>query len=922
MHRSFFIIAALLAAFVIAQPADAGDSFILRAGRVMPVSNDQPWVIHDGVIVVRDGVIEAIGGSDMDLPPDLPLIDMPAATVMPGLVAASTAMGGEHSGEESIGAGYDALDAYNQYGDYRRLLQRGVTTVHLNPGRHRLVSGRGAVVKLDGDNRVLLASGDVTMNLSPRVYSPPAIVELVVPSSADQQILPAVPQRPDSRMTQFMAITDALERSKTERGDYHLGALASAWAAATPLRMQTDRSADIAGAVAFLAKNGRAGYLVGGTEAVAALEAIVAADVPLVYTIPAGYNTPGPDIGFNPGALESDLTDLGRLSGVTLALATSGPTGDLRLAAAMARRGGLDEEQAVRAVTSVAATILGVDDRVGRLAPGMDADLLVLNGDPLDARTSVLSVYVGGEAAYSAAAMTKKDDDHGQSLVVKAGTIWLGPGEWLSDGEVLIEDGRIAAVGRRVPQPAGAAVVDAGADAFVAPGFIDALGHLGLEGDRAAPAAELSLSALIGAPDVTEARVARAGVTTVMMAPYRFGSNGSQISAIKTQGASREARVVEATAALAWDIRGGDPTTVAGRIKPKLEAGKAYLAKWEKYRQELAEWEKQKAEGKVVKKEETVEETETEATEDPITGTWQITITGEQLPEPAEAKIGLSLKGDTIDGRILDPAPPVDVAIGGKLDGTRISGTIDVDTGGAGIPEWEGELDAPDHSVGKIRLGGFLEVDYEMTRIDKGPVEFKLVSKKRKTRGKDGRPLPPKIDEALEPIRAVLEKRIPVVISAGSPYEIEAALAILVDEYELSVVLLGGEEATRFADQLSEKGVGVVLPPAVLRPRDDSWYHQGDDLNRQGVAVAFQSDAEDGARTLPQVGLYAVEQGMSPEAALAAFTVDPARMYGLEDRVGAIAAGCDGDLLIFSGHPFEAGSTLERVIINGEEVER
>ena len=78
--------------------------------------------------------------------------------------------------------------------------------------------------------------------------------------------------------------------------------------------------------------------------------------------------------------------------------------------------------------------------------------------------------------------------------------------------------------------------------------------------------------------------------------------------------------------------------------------------------------------------------------------------------------------------------------------------------------------------------------------------------------------------------------------------------------------------------------------------------------------------AEDGARDLPYHVLYAVERGLSADAALTALTLDAARMYKLDDRLGTLDAGKDGDLLIFRGHPFRDGVRVERVIINGKEV--
>ena len=142
----------------------------------------------------------------------------------------------------------------------------------------------------------------------------------------------------------------------------------------------------------------------------------------------------------------------------------------------------------------------------------------------------------------------------------------------------------------------------------------------------------------------------------------------------------------------------------------------------------------------------------------------------------------------------------------------------------------------------------------------------------------------------------------------------------LFEQNKLQLVLLNAEEASVHAEALKKNNVSVVVPSAVLRPRDRLPYNQAADISRAGVRVAMQSDAEDGARSLPLMGLFAVQQGWGGDAALSALTIDAARMFGIDDRVGSLETGKDADLLIFSGHPFDAGSRLERVIVGGREV--
>jgi imidazolonepropionase-like amidohydrolase len=63
--------------------------------------------------------------------------------------------------------------------------------------------------------------------------------------------------------------------------------------------------------------------------------------------------------------------------------------------------------------------------------------------------------------------------------------------------------------------------------------------------------------------------------------------------------------------------------------------------------------------------------------------------------------------------------------------------------------------------------------------------------------------------------------------------------------------------------------------------------------------------------------IYAVQLGLDRAAALKALTLNAAKILGVEDRVGTIQTGKDADLLVFSGDPFDPGSRLETVIING-----
>jgi len=923
MRAKSYKLAIIAILAVVAATSDATaqpDSFALRAGRILPASPDLPQAIDDGVIIVRDGKIVAIGSEeDVDIPPDVAVIDFSDGIVTPGFVAATSDRGDRHRGDESMAAGYQAIDGFDPFGNYATLLAAGVTTVHINPGTHRLLTGQGAVVKLGGppQDRILRAQADLTVNLDPAVYKPPLDVTYSFPASADVEIPLPRRQRPTSRVGQLLAldeaIRDALAGKHVEPYNIHPPALAQAWKDKLPLRIRADRAADVLGAIKFLGERNRPGYVVGGAEANRVANAIRTAKVPLVYQPRNQFRSLGGDIGTDPNAMSATEPDFEALEGVTLAL-SSAITGDLRLAAANAAVAGLNPEDALGAITRVPAEILGVDDRIGSLAVGKDADLVVLTGDPLATSSHVQRVYIRGHSVFEPPAQG--------ALIVKADMVWAGPGKWISDGQVLAEEGKIVAVGRTVPHPPFARVIDVRPGGFVTPGFIDAHSHLGLEGDRTSGTSDLRLSKLVGAADVTDARVAAAGITSVLLSPYAISNTkGATCAAVKTSGTHRSQRVIRDPAAVLFDVSKSDPLSVAETLGKALTLGQKYLDTWTKYEKDLKEFLEKKAKGeKPAAGEDKKEETKETAGPDPVTGTWEATITGVPVPDPVSATIVVQLKDSTVEGRVTRSSLGLTGRISGHFDGKHLSAEIipDVDIPGLEPPiNLEVDLVEEDRFKGTISAMG-ITAQVEGSRVDKTSVEFSVTSRRR--RGKDGRPLPPKVDQSMEPLKALLEKKIPAVVKASTPAQIREVLAVLIDKHKLPVTLIGAEGASSHAAALAEKKVTVVVPPTVLRKRQYRDYHQADDLSRHKVPIAFQSNLEDGARHIPAVVLFAVERGLDAEAALEALTVGAAKAYKIDDRVGTIEPGKDADMVIFSGHPFQEAGRVLRIVVDGKEV--
>jgi len=932
------------------EPPPPEGTFCLRAGKVYTGAADGE-VLAPGCVLVEDGKVRAVlAGADPELPDGIPLIDRPRLVVVPGLVAAQLAPESGRRADETASARFRAVDGYDPYADHRDYLARGITTAFLHPGRGRLVTGRGAVVKLAGPpgERVVVERADLCVELGEAALDPPPDLEIPVPSSSDVPIEPGEPQRPTSRLGAPAELVARIEAARAyaaarrgpaaERPDYDPDLEALAAGLAGRIRLDARRALELRAAFRLALELGfEPPLLAGATEAADVLDALRAV-VPgdgvervvrplLVYEVPVPLRGDPRDRGVHPDRLRvrSDAPRRLAEAGLTFALAAPpGSEAELRLLAGLAVRGGLAPARALAAITADAARVLGVAERVGSLAPGRDADLVLLSGDPFARGSQVVETWVGGRRVYRARPSG--------AVVVRAGTIHTLAGRPIRDGEVLIEDGTIAAVGSAVPHPRGARLVDAGPDGVVTPGFVDAYGHVGLLGDRGRPKLGVPLHGLVGRDRPDLLAVARAGITTVVMTPWRLHPAGSRAVAIKTAEAAaaddlRRGMVLREVAGVAFDFEGADPLVLPRALRGRLKAGEAYVQKWEKYRRELAEWEEAKRKGEAVEAAE--EEPEPESAEpkvDPISGTWAITLSGGPLPEPQTGTLKLLLESDgvTIKGQAESPGSPSAAPVSGTLEGKEVSLTLEVESP-FGDPQIEAELDAEDHMEGTLSIGARLRLDFEASRTEREAPEITLTF--RRSRGEGGRPLPPPVDPDLEPMRAALEGRAVLVLRVDSAAAARTLLEALGDE-GLRAVFVGLEEGDLVAAELRAAGAGVVVRPERLREREG---REGAvevvpaaELARAGVAQAFMSEAEDGARELPLRALAAVERGLSAGDALRALTVDAARLYGLDDRVGSLEVGKDGDLLVFDGDPFAATSRLRAVVVGGrilEEVE-
>ncbi len=183
-------------------------------------------------------------------------------------------------------------------------------------------------------------------------------------------------------------------------------------------------------------------------------------------------------------------------------------------------------------------------------------------------------------------------------------------------------------------------------------------------------------------------------------------------------------------------------------------------------------------------------------------------------------------------------------------------------------------------------------------------------------------------DPKLEALLPAIEGKIPVIVRANRIAEIREAVHWGSDE-KLHVVLWGASDAWRMADQLATAQVPVIVDsPFDLPLREDEPYDvefaNAGVLDKAGVRVLFnEGGGTDGTnvRNLPHLAAVAVAFGFPREKAVAAMTLEPARLLGVADRVGSLEAGKDATFILTDGDILDIRSRVVAAYLDGRALD-
>ena len=394
----------LAAVLVLAAPLAAAEEKpqAFLGARIIPITGPE---IARGVLVVQEGKIVAVGPEGTPIPEGAVRVDVSGKVLMPGLVDTHSHVGSVEGADASAPLQPDvrALDAIDVR-DPRLLKARagGITTVNVMPGSGHLLSGQTVYLKLREGRTVedlllpnpttgllggmKMANGTNSRRKPPfpgtRAKSAALVREQYVKAQEYRQKIKDAGDDPKKLPARDLGMEGLLEVLDGKRMVHH----------------HTHRHDDIVTVLRLQKEFGFRVTLHHVSEAWKVADEIAAAGVAcsIINVDSPGGKLETMDLAWKTGAVLEK-------AGVLVGFHTDDPITESRFflrSAGLAVRAGMSREKALYGLTQAGAIILDLKDRIGSLAPGKDADFLVLSGDPLDYRTHVLETWVEGAKVF------------------------------------------------------------------------------------------------------------------------------------------------------------------------------------------------------------------------------------------------------------------------------------------------------------------------------------------------------------------------------------------------------------------------------------------------------------------------------------------------------------------------------------------
>ncbi len=393
-----------VACFLLMFPPTAMAEVIAITGGKVVVGDG---TVHERATVVIEGGTIAAVGVQIPIPDAARTVDASGMVVWPGMIDPFTTLGlvevsmdrptnDANEATDTSTAQLRASDGINPNAEPIAVTRiGGVTTALVSPGKANPINGQAAIISLAGRTTAeMLVLGDAALvfNFGSRrddeyPSTRPGTVAFIRQSLYDAQAYQERRQRAEDNCE------DGQNWECDQKRDLGIEVLLRALAREVPVIAIAPRSQDIANALAVAAEFDLRLILYDAREVWKMLDEVATSGVPVLL-----QNTFDMPSDRDPYDRYFTLAHTVRQAGIPFAFTTGGNHNVRNLPdhAAMAVTFGLPEEDAVRALTSGAASILGIDASVGTLKAGRNADVVIWNGNPLQITSRVQRLFIRG----------------------------------------------------------------------------------------------------------------------------------------------------------------------------------------------------------------------------------------------------------------------------------------------------------------------------------------------------------------------------------------------------------------------------------------------------------------------------------------------------------------------------------------------
>jgi imidazolonepropionase-like amidohydrolase len=367
--------------------------------------------IENGVLLVENGIIKAVG-AEVTIPQDAIQISAKGKSIYPGFIESHSQLGlteiaavratRDFREPGMFNPNVKSFVSINMENVILPVTRTGGVLVALSAPSGGLISGQSSIVQLDGwtyEDMVLSPVAAVQVNWPLQRLPARTIARLDKEKLAEEK---EELKEQQEKLFEFFELAKAYHEGRSQADsqtafDSKLEAMRDVVAGRVPMMVRADQSAEIQSAVSFAARENLKIILLGGYDAVKCAELLKSNNVPVIvsatHRLPLRRDDRHDDSYTLPARLKN--------AGVKFCISSTDRsetwnTRNLPFHAAVAQAYGLDRNSALRSVTIDAAEILGIADRVGSLEAGKDATFIVVNGDPLEAVSTIDRAWVAG----------------------------------------------------------------------------------------------------------------------------------------------------------------------------------------------------------------------------------------------------------------------------------------------------------------------------------------------------------------------------------------------------------------------------------------------------------------------------------------------------------------------------------------------